>query len=505
MNCQRLLFISFLLFSSLSTIAQKETYNWYFGRNAGINFSSGKPVALTDGALSTEEGCVSISDKNGKLLFYTDGITAWKADHQKLPYGDSLMGNPSSTQSGVVIPKPKSDNEFYLFTLASVGGSDGFRYSIVDMNANGGNGTVDPSRKNVLLHTPVTEKLTAVKHRNNIDTWVIAHGWNSNEFLSFLVSPTGISTKPFISAVGSVHSGGTVNTQGYMKANPDGTNLALALEDSNLFELFDFDNVTGLVSHPITMRLSNGAYPYGVEFSSDGSLLYGSAAGKGEIYQYNLQAGSPEKILASATIVGKSPEGKWVGALQIAADGKIYYPIYGTPYLGVIHEPNKLGMDCRVENNYVFLENKNSQLGLPGFDQSYFTQDQTKSVKYFDQTKVEIGKKLILNNINFDYAKYNLKAISFVELDQVVKILKTNPKLSIELLGHTDNIGNKSFNIELSKNRTESVKQYLVSKGIVPEKIAYEGFGSSRPIANNTSEAGRAKNRRVEFVFIEEK
>ena len=142
---------------------------------------------------------------------------------------------------------------------------------------------------------------------------------------------------------------------------------------------------------------------------------------------------------------------------------------------------------------------------MPGFDQSYFTQDQTKSVKYFDQTKVEIGKKLILNNINFDYAKYNLKAISFVELDQVVKILKTNPKLSIELLGHTDNIGNKSFNIELSKNRTESVKQYLVSKGIVPEKIAYEGFGSSRPIANNTSEAGRAKNRRVEFVFIEEK
>lgn len=485
-----------------TALAQKETNIWYFGKNAGIDFKTGVPVADTTGKLSTEEGCVTICDKNGKLLFYTDGISVWDANHQVMPNGSGLKGHPSSTQSGVVIPKPNTPGMYYLFTLTGSGASDGLRYSLINTSLNNNKGDIDTTQKNILLHTPATEKLTAVKHRNNKDIWVIAHEWKSDAFLSYLVSEKGINTTPVISKTGSTHDGGNVNTQGYMKANPDGTNIAVAIEDSNKFEIFDFDDLTGAVSNPITFILPAGSYPYGIEFSPDGSVLYGSAAGTGEVYQFNLQAGSVEAIQKSATVIGKTENKKWIGALQIAADGKIYFPIYGTSYLGVINKPNVVGVDCGYTNNAVFLNNKIAQLGLPTFMQHYFYQNMTaKNVAYFDEKKLEIGKSLILNNIVFEHNKYNLHTSSFVELEKVVSLLKQNADLKIELAGHTDNIGNKSYNIQLSQNRARSVKDYLVSKGIAENRITYQGFGSIHPIVNNNTDTGRAKNRRVEFTL----
>lgn len=494
--------IFFIFIFANTAMAQKEANIWYFGKNAGIDFATGKPVADTTGKLSTEEGCVTICDKNGKLLFYTDGISVWDANHQLLPNGTGLKGHPSSTQSGVVIPKPNTPGMYYLFTLTGSGDTDGLRYSLININLNNNKGDIDTTKKNILLHTPATEKLTAVKHRNNKDIWVIAHEWKSNAFLSYLVSEKGINTTPVVSKTGSTHDGGKVNSQGYMKANPDGTNIAVAIEDSNKFELFDFDNLTGVVTNPITFNLPVGSYPYGIEFSPDGSVLYGSAAGTGEVYQYNLQAGSVEAIKKSATIVGKTENKKWIGALQIAVDGKIYFPIYGTSYLGVINKPNVVGIECGYANNAIFLNNKIAQLGLPTFMQHYFHQNvKTENVTYFDEKKVEIGKSLILNNIVFEYNKYNLLPTSFVELEKVIGILKQNTDLKIALAGHTDNIGNKSYNIELSKNRAKSVRDYLISKGITESRITYQGFGSISPIVDNSTESGRAKNRRVELVL----
>ncbi|MCU0429006.1 MAG: OmpA family protein [Cytophagaceae bacterium] len=492
-----------LLLLTMMVHAQKQTAIWYFGKNAGVDFSSGKPVAITNGALSTEEGCVSICDAQGKLLFYTDGITVWNANHVPMGNGTGLRGNPSSTQSGVVIPSPASPSQYYLFTVAATGDADGLRYSLVDMSLANGMGDVDTTKKNVLLLTPSTEKLTAVKHRNAKDIWVIAHEWKSDLFYAYLVSAKGISTAPVKSKIGTMHDGNSLNSQGYMKANPDGTNLALALEDSNKFELFDFDNATGKVSNPISISLPYGSYPYGVEFSHDGSIMYGSAAGTGKIYQWNLQAGSTQGILNSQVMVGESPERKWIGALQIASDGKIYFPIYNTSYLGVINAPEKAGLACGYQNNVVYLEGKMAQLGLPGFIQDYFAKDLTQKVTYFNETNVKVGQLLILKNITFEYAKYTLQASSYPELLKVVKVMKAHPEYAMELSGHTDNIGNKSFNIDLSKNRANAVKNYLVSQGIEASRITVKGFGSSMPVANNNSEAGRALNRRVEFLITE--
>lgn len=483
-------------------VAQKEANIWYFGTNAGVNFASGTPIALEDSQLATEEGCAVISTKQGKMLFYTDGISVWNANHQKMPNGTGLKGDPSSTQSGVAIPWPNHQGKYYLFTVAATANAGGIEYSLVDIALAEGLGDVVETEKNVMLADSVTEKLTAVTHRNGKDIWVIAHGWNNDEFLAYLVTENGVSKTPVVSKAGKIHTGPTLNTQGYMKSNPDGSNLALALENDDIVEIFDFDNSKGTVSQPITITALPKSYVYGVEFSADGSILYYSAAGKGEIYQINLQAGSTEAIQASSTMVGKTLNGEWIGALQLANDGKIYFTIYNKSFLGVIEKPGVLGMACGYKNNAVALAGKNATLGLPTFSQSFFTQDLTvKDVEYFNEKTVALGKTFVLKNINFDFAKYSLQPVSFTELKKVVLVLQQNPTYKIEIAGHTDNIGNKSSNILLSQNRAKAVKEYLVSQKINVDRITFSGYGSSKPIANNETEEGRAKNRRVEFVL----
>ena len=113
----KIVFFVFLLFVSLSTYAQKEANIWYFGYNAGLDFNSGSPVALTDGQIYTQEGCASIANSSGQLLFYTDGITVWNRNHQIMSNGTGLFGHDSSTQSSTIVQKPNSPNLFYIFTI----------------------------------------------------------------------------------------------------------------------------------------------------------------------------------------------------------------------------------------------------------------------------------------------------------------------------------------------------------------------------------------------------
>ena len=111
----------FILFFALNVFSQKQANIWYFGENAGLDFNSSPPVALTDGLLNTLEGCSTFSDENGALLFYSDGITVFDKNHTIMTYTDdtpanNLLGNPSATQSGMIIPKPLSTSIYYLFT-----------------------------------------------------------------------------------------------------------------------------------------------------------------------------------------------------------------------------------------------------------------------------------------------------------------------------------------------------------------------------------------------------
>ncbi|WP_026898354.1 OmpA family protein [Daejeonella oryzae] len=105
-----------------------------------------------------------------------------------------------------------------------------------------------------------------------------------------------------------------------------------------------------------------------------------------------------------------------------------------------------------------------------------------------------------IRNLEFDFGKASIRSTSFESLDRVAGIL-VNKNFSLQLAGHTDNVGNDASNMKLSKDRAESVKSYLVSKGANPSRISATGFGEGQPIASNKTESGRQQNRRVEFTL----
>jgi len=116
---------------------------------------------------------------------------------------------------------------------------------------------------------------------------------------------------------------------------------------------------------------------------------------------------------------------------------------------------------------------------------------------------LEIGNKVVLNNIFFDYNKSSIKSTSLPELQRLVDLLITEMSVKIEISGHTDNIGSKPYNQKLSEERAKSVVDFLIELGISPERLKYVGYGLDNPIADNSKEEGRKQNRRTEFSIIE--
>ncbi len=115
---------------------------------------------------------------------------------------------------------------------------------------------------------------------------------------------------------------------------------------------------------------------------------------------------------------------------------------------------------------------------------------------------IEIGAVVRLNNVFFDFDKWNLRPESYVELDRVVKLLNENPSIEIEMSAHTDSRGADDYNFRLSDNRARSVMEYILSKGISPGRIVSKGYGETKPVATNDTDDGRQLNRRVEFTIV---
>jgi len=358
--------IIILLYTVNILTAQNQANIWYFGENAGINFNSGTPVALTNGALNTFEGCATISTPDGDLLFYTDGSTVYNSTHAIMQNGTGLLGHSSSTQSAIIVSKPGDSSIFFIFTTARAGEPDGLNYSEVDMSLDGGLGAIT-SNKNIQLFTPITEKLTAIQHANGQDIWVVTHemSWGStNNFMSYLVTDSGVNTAPILSGVGPIlQPVSTLAAAGTIKISPDGTKLAICNASIGT-QLYDFDTATGVVSNPID--LSNRIREYAAEFSSSSNVLYVCNSDLGKIYQYNLNA---VDISASEIIIANAPSS---AGIQLGPDQKIYVTVFGEDYLNVIESPNLLGVACGYTENTVSLNGKICYSGLPPFIQSYF-------------------------------------------------------------------------------------------------------------------------------------
>jgi OmpA-OmpF porin, OOP family len=115
---------------------------------------------------------------------------------------------------------------------------------------------------------------------------------------------------------------------------------------------------------------------------------------------------------------------------------------------------------------------------------------------------IEIGQVFRLNNVFFDFDKFNLRPESNVELDRVVAFLNEYPTIEIEMSAHTDSKGSDAYNLKLSDNRATSVREYIISKGIAANRIISQGYGETKPSATNDTDEGRQLNRRVEFTIL---
>jgi len=360
-------YLALLTIAPAFTLAQNEARFWYFGNFAGLDFATTPPTSLSNGAMNTQEGCASISTAAGNLLFYTDGITVYNQNHVMMANGNGLNGNSSSTQSGVIVQQPGSQSLFYIFTQAATANPNGMCYSIVDMNLAAGLGSV--TAKNVFLNAPSCEKIAGARHCNGTDVWVISHDASSNNFRTFLLSNTGLSSTPVISSVGfSVTT--ALQTLGQLKVSPAGNKIGVAIYNTQApapFEIFDFDPATGIVSNPLV--LGNYLRNYGCEFSPDGSKFYGSVHIGGQLFQWDLCAGSTTAIINSITTFSINPS---TGSMQLAPDGKIYIVRDGSTTLSSIDLPNLAGTACSFNSAAITLTSGIARLGLPNFVNTFF-------------------------------------------------------------------------------------------------------------------------------------
>ncbi|MCF0055148.1 gliding motility-associated C-terminal domain-containing protein [Dyadobacter sp. CY356] len=354
------LFLSILLlFGEVRAQENKRANVWYFGYRAGIDFNSGKPVALDDSQMNQREGTASICDENGKLLLYTNGKQIWNNKHKVIDGANDLGGDDTSTQSAVIIPKPENPYIYYVFTT--------FIYLtciIVDIRLNQGEGGI-VSKNTLMEHS--TEKLVAVQHCNGQDFWLIAHEVGSNKFRSYLLNKNGIEKSYVTSVAGSYE----FSSVGNLMFSPSGSKLAAALWGKGIFELYNFDNSAGIISNPIVIKHPDFLRAYGVEFSPDENFLYVTETLKtaNRIFQLDISVKNSVEIIKSKMTIGKTTE-SYFGALKLGPDNKIYVVKNGLKSLGVINSPNNKGLSCDYVSDGFELSSPGG-IGLPNFVSTY--------------------------------------------------------------------------------------------------------------------------------------
>ncbi len=338
---------------------------WYFGNRAGIDFNPlpAPPVALDDSAMDAPEGTSTISDRNGEVIFYTDGDKVYDRTHTEIANG--IGGDPLSAQAALIVPVPGDETLYYIFTTQAIDGTSAneLRYSLFDLKQNGGLGAV--TQQNIPLFAKSTERITANGN------WLISHEYGNNTFRSYPISAAGIGD-PVFSSIGSDHTFKSPQAgEGYMKLGPR-NNLALALSNpgtSNLVELFTLVDSTGMITNfrQINLNEPNGQV-YGVEFSPGGNKVFATLKGSpapSAVYEYFLDS------LENPYLRNITPEpAQELGAMQVGPDGQIYMAINGSNILGTIQAIEDTTLVSPINfTGFTLAAGTNSRLGLPNFTQ----------------------------------------------------------------------------------------------------------------------------------------
>ncbi len=327
---------------------------WAFGKGAGLDFSSGKPVPIKTN-IESNEGAASICDSNGRLLFYTEGSFVWDRNHNVMPNGSNLTGSGekatlSCTQGTVIVPMPADPHLYYVFSLGSIEFSASGRlfYSIVDMRLNGGLGDVVPGKKGIVLDSRLTEKMIAIPG-NDCNIWLLVVPIDGNKVKAYNIDQDSIHTSPVLS---EKYAGDKVDIAlGWMAASNDYSKVALGKG------IYSFSRSTGKVSNPLLLPLNQY---YGVCFSPDDSKLYIGATDA--LLQFDLSLGDSADIVKSKTLLGNQTL-----VLRMGPDHKIY----GTSQLyklSVIAYPNLAGAACMVSEGLIQMEPETMSLAsLPAY------------------------------------------------------------------------------------------------------------------------------------------
>jgi len=380
-----------LLFFLLPTglFAQGETDWWYFGDYAGIHFVDDTLEVVYDSVMETHFGNTTQSDENGNLQFYTNGSVVYNSNHEVMENGnfDGLL----SASSAISFKPNLNDNKYFLVNGNSEGFFYQYWYSYIDMDANGGLGSVTD-------HTFIQDSLmyfvTSTKKSNGVDYWVVFRQAFGNGYLSYSLTEDGFDAEnPVYSEAGDVYLNVPQFGRGGISINPQGTLLAFAHEiewDGNevlysgKLELFHFDSESGMVGERIVKLDGTNTHindiaaqdsvfgAYGLAFSLDGEKLYFTK--RGWVFQSNISildsAAIQQSIVQFNTFL--SPYG--IAGLQLAKDGRLYIASGSVASLGVIHQPNVAGLDAGFELIAVDLGGQNySNQDLPNFDPSLFS------------------------------------------------------------------------------------------------------------------------------------
>ncbi len=387
-----IIFVAAFITASICLNGQGQSSIWCFGDSVQIEFKLNGTYKISTASTLTRGSCTSIADTIGNLLFYTNtgSIFAsnftgliWNKNNQLMQNGDSLAGRGWYKEQ-VTIPYPASDS-LYCILYGPVTGKGGFFYSIIDISQDSGRGAV--IQKNVQLQGSnfyANDGITAIKHGNGRDWWVIVRDWNgyNNKFYYYSVTPAGI-TLDHIQYIGDTVKSGFYR----IEASDDGEKVA-CIANQGLISVFDFDRCGGWLSNEINIEYQNPntnliPWYWDCELSPNKRYLYVSEAYSdfdttNYLLRFDLQA---PNIAASRDTLYAGEESAVAGLIELAPDGKIYwacaynppntffYPYpdsthnYITDNLSVINYPD--GSFCDFQSFSFYLGGKRTYYGLP--------------------------------------------------------------------------------------------------------------------------------------------
>ncbi|MBX2927109.1 MAG: PKD domain-containing protein [Saprospiraceae bacterium] len=380
--------------------AQKHDYQWLLGQLSQTNIThSGTTIDFNVipydiyhefRGMHFRQANTSMCDTAGNLLFYTNGIYIANVLHEPMENGEGLAAGPAGVhnqgtygyildQGVMALPWPEQDSLYCVILMdkEATPSQNSFQssnvyFAVVNMNKNNGLGTV--TKKNEILISDALNmgKLTAVKHSNGRDWWVLSRRYDTNQYYKIMLTPGGFNVSN-VQVIGSAIPSQSI---GQAVFSPDGTkhasvHLTGGAGDPIYVSIFDFDRCSGELSNPVQFTYADTAWCGGIAISPNSRFLYVSSFRY--VYQYDLHAADIE---ASRITVAE-----WDGfhdplhpalattfyLAQLGPDGKIYINSNtSTRYLHVINHPDSLGLACDVCQHCVELPTFNS-FSLPNF------------------------------------------------------------------------------------------------------------------------------------------